>query len=41
MSHRAIQVMDNDEYERWRAFITWRQIQRDHARDVAEMRARR
>jgi hypothetical protein len=36
-----VQQLPHDEYVRWRAFAVWRKAQRDHARDVAEMRARR
>jgi len=37
----VINAMPHDEYIRWRAYWTWRHVQREHQRDVAEMRARR
>lgn len=33
--------MRHDHYIRWRAYMTWRQVQRDHQRDVAGMRQKR
>lgn len=33
--------MPAEEYVRWRAYFTWRQVQRQHAQDVADMRAAR
>lgn len=33
-----VEAMPNDRYVRWRAFMAWRDVQRAHARDVAEMR---
>lgn len=39
-SHGQIQALPNDEYIRWRAFMKWRQVQRDHQAAVAAARAR-
>ena len=36
-----VRALPNEEVVRWQAFVNWRQVQRDHARDVAEMRANR
>ena len=36
-----IETMPHDQYIRWRAYMAWRAVQREHQRDVADMRARR
>lgn len=36
-----VEQMPHDQYVRWRAYMTWRAVQRQHQRDVNEMRARR
>ena len=33
--------MPHDHYVRWKAYLHWRNVQRRHAADVAEMRAGR
>jgi hypothetical protein len=40
-THGEIGDIPHDEYIRWRAFMTWRAVQREHQQDVAAMRARR
>lgn len=35
------EAMPHDQYVRWRAYLRWRAVQRQHQRDVADMRANR
>lgn len=37
----VVEQLPNPTYVRWRAFAVWRKAQRDHQRDVADMRAGR
>ncbi len=39
-SHGTVEELSNDEFVRWRAFMTWRAVERQHAADVAAARAR-
>lgn len=40
-SHAQVQALSNDEYIRWRAYMKWRQVMRDHAAEVDRKRASR
>ncbi len=37
----VFEAMPHDQYVRWRSYLRWRAVQRQHQRDVAEMRANR
>lgn len=39
-SHAAVGDLPNDEFERWRAFMKWRNAMRKHQADVNAARAR-